>query len=350
MMLPVGFVKSLIGVKKPKIAEIELTLFENCDVNCSFCGHEKASVIGMSPEEMSSKMKLIDEFMGKIDQDIESVNLHLVGGELLQDRLLEKPLNYLSHYTNLLQQYKHICQTHQRLPQALVVSNMLTRKKEQVKEWLEEVNQILPLKMIASYDPYGRPITNQYLENIEYLKDYIANINVVVTRESIQKIKQGDKIFDQLYQEFPIFMDDFLPDRESQDMIPSDEEYLEYLNFVASRYQRLLPFGDAIQKLKYNQWNEIQFTTFNKCTILPDNQVTNYLWKRHKSEFFNGPVDYQDNSQMLYTFLAENQCLSCEYFQSCPLRCPVSWSWKDRDRSPGCVNKRFFDSLKDLIV
>lgn len=349
-MLPEGFVKNLIGAKKPRIAEIELTLFENCDVNCSFCGHEKASVIGMAPIEMLSKMPLVNDFISKIDQDIELVNLHLVGGELLQDRLLEKPLEYLSHYTHLLKQYKEICLNQGYSPQALVVSNMLTNKKELIKEWLEETNKILPLKIIASYDPYGRPITHKYLENINYLKDYITNINVVVTSQSIQKIKRGDKIFDYLYQEFPIFMDDFLPDFESQDMIPSDEEYLEYLNLVASRYSRLLPFGDAIQKLKHNRLNEIQFTTFNKCTILPDNQVTNYLWKRHRSEYFNGPVDYQDNSEMLYNFLQENQCLSCEYFQSCPLRCPVSWSWKERNRSHGCINKRFFDSLNELIV
>ena len=143
-------------------------------------------------------------------------------------------------------------------------------------------------------------------------------------------------------------MDDFLPDSWTQHMIPSDEEYLEYLKLVANRYPKLLPFGEALTKLKNFEINEIQFTTFNKCNILPNGMVTNYLWDRHQPENFEGTMKLEDNSNMLYEFIQQNECLSCPYFKSCPLRCPVSWSWKNRERSAGCVNKRFFDSISDL--
>ncbi len=350
MELPVGMVKELIGPKKPRLAEIELTLFENCDVNCAFCGHDKKSVVGLSLEEMLSKLPLIAQFLDKMDKDISMVNLHLVGGELLQDRLITSERNILNDYQILINEYQKLCLERSIEPRIIIVSNMLTTKRELIKEWFKEMNKAVYMRFIASYDLYGRPITKQYLENILFFKDYISNINVVVTKEAIQKLHQGDAIFDQLYEQFPIFMDDFLPDSWTQHMIPSDEEYLSYLHLIASKYPKLMPFGEAMAKVKTSQLNEIQFTTFNKCNILPNNMVTNYLWDRHNPENFVGKVNYEDNSNMLFQFLESNQCLVCEYYVSCPLRCPVSWSWKDRERSSGCVNKRFFDSIFKLQV
>lgn len=346
MELPQGLVKELIGRKKPKLAEIELTLFENCDVNCAFCGHDKKSIVGMEQAEMLSKIPLIANFLDSMDEDVSMVNLHLVGGELLQDRLLTSEKNILDDYTLLIEAYKKLCFERNIEPRVIVVSNMLTTRGEMVKEWFRKINETIYMRLIASYDLYGRPITKRYLENISFFKDYISNINVVVTKEAIAKLKEGDDVFEFLYQNFPIFMDDFLPDSWTQHMIPSDEEYFEYLQLVARKYPKLMPFGDAISKLKSSQLNEIQFTTFNKCNILPNNMVTNYLWDRHRPDHFEGTVNYEDNSNMLFQFLETNQCLSCEYYVSCPLRCPVSWSWKNRQRSAGCVNKRFFDSVQ----
>lgn len=345
MEIPKGLVKELIGNKKPKVAEIELTLFENCDVNCKFCGHDKESTVGMTRAEMLSKIPLIEDFIDSIDDDIEMVNLHLVGGELLQDRLINEDESILDDYSALIQEYKQLCEKKGIKPRVILVSNMLTTKPQIVKEWFDRVNEDLYMTFIASYDLYGRPLPKQYLENIMFFKGYISNINVVVTKQAIQKLMKGDKIFDFLYANFSVFMDDFLPDSWTENMIPSDEEYLEYLKLVADKYPKLMPFGDAVEKVKNQEPNELQFTTFNKCNILPDNTVTNYLWDRHTPENFNTKVNYEDNSNMLYNFLTENECLSCEYYASCPLRCPVSWSWKNRERSPGCVNKRFFDYI-----
>lgn len=350
MEIPKGLVKELIGDKKPKVAEIELTLFENCDVNCKFCGHDKESIVGMTRNEMLSKIPLIDNFLSTIDDDIEMVNLHLVGGELLQDRLISEECSILDDYSVLIEEYRKLCEKHGIEPRIILVTNMLTTKSHIVKRWFDRVNEDLRMTFIASYDLYGRPLPQQYFDNIEFFKEHISNINVVVTKQAIHKLIKGDKNFDMLYENFPIFMDDFLPDSWTENMIPSDEEYLGYLKLVADKYPKLMPFGEALDRVKKGQPNELQFTTFNKCNILPDNTVTNYLWDRHAPESFNTKVNYEDNSNMLYNFLTENECLSCEYYKSCPLRCPVSWSWKNRERSPGCVNKRFFDYITSSEV
>jgi len=342
-------IKSLIGRKKPLVAECELTLFENCDIVCSFCGHEKESTTGLSREEILSKLPLVEEFLDSIDDDIETVNLHLVGGELLQDRLLDnghgEEVSYLEYYSELILAYKEICIAKGIEPRINLVTNLLTTKQEEVRSWLVDINQEVYARIIASYDLYGRPITRQFFKNIAYFEDYIANINVVVTKQSIKKLIEGDPHFDFLYDKFPIFMDDFLPDRWTSNMIPSDEEYLEYLQCVKERYPKLLPFGESMEYVKEAKVNEVQFTTFNKCNILPNNKVTNYLWDRHNLSDFDGDTTYVDNSNLLYNFIEKNSCLTCEYYMACPLRCPVSWSWKERERSKGCVNKRFFDTI-----
>ena len=38
--------KWILEDKRPKIGEIELTLFENCHLNCFFCHHDKKSTVG----------------------------------------------------------------------------------------------------------------------------------------------------------------------------------------------------------------------------------------------------------------------------------------------------------------
>lgn len=50
--------KLLLEAKRPDIAEIEMTLFENCHLNCSFCHHDKKSTVGLSREEIFSKLDL----------------------------------------------------------------------------------------------------------------------------------------------------------------------------------------------------------------------------------------------------------------------------------------------------
>lgn len=340
-------IKSIIGDKKPKVAEIELTLFENCDVNCAFCGHDKKSVVGMTIEEMMLKMDSVAAFLDQIDDDIETVHLHMVGGELLQDRLIDA--GFLDHYRAIISKYDELCKQRDLETKVIFVSNMLTHRQDRVLDFFKEVNQSISMKFIASYDLAGRPINDQYKANLNFFKDYIANINVVVTKQAIKKLITGDPYFDLLYSNFEIFMDDFLPDEWTQRMIPSDEEYFQYLMCVKDRYPNLMPYGDAIEKVLAGKQNEIQFTTFNKCTILPDGRVTNYLWSRHKPELFRVLVNYEDNSNMLWNFIEESGCLSCEHFQSCPLRCPVSYSWNGIERGE-CVNKRLFDCVTNRKV
>ena len=350
-----GNITEMLSDKHPNTIEIEVTFFENCDVVCSFCGHEKESTEGMSSKEMFAKLKSIEKFLDTANKNVAFANVHLLGGELLQDRLMTGDKDcYLELYYSWLEDYKKICEDRGFNPRCVIVTNNLTTKVEMVKDFLDTVrDELMPCDLIVSYDMSGRPITRQYRHNLGYFKDYISNINMVATSASMKKImRNDDAFFKQLYCDFEIYIDDFLPDPESEHLIPSDELLLEFMHFCRKEFPKIMPYSWSVEVMEKElcEMVEISGSTLNKTTILPDGRVTNYAWDRHKPEMFNRPFILEDNTNMLYDFVMENDCLSCEHFDYCHMRCPVLWSWKNRERSEGCVNKRFYDAINNEEV
>lgn len=339
-------VREIIRPKLSRFAEIELTLFENCDVSCAFCGHEKTSKVGMSEAELQAKIPIVRSFVEALSKDeVDSVHLHLVGGELLQDRLLSDGW-YLEQYQKIILAFDQTCRDFGFSSQTFLVTNLLFRESARVARWLEEVGRVSKVRLIVSYDSTGRPITDQYFQNLEHLKPFVSNVNMVGTNRTLRKLLKGDPHFERIYQDFDIFMDDFLPDESTEGLIPSDELFLEFLERFVTEHPRLLPFGPLASELDLGQWRDLQFATFNKCTILPNGQVTNYLWPRHRQKHFRFSLSHHDNSNFLAEFLMHHQCLSCEYFRICPLRCPVSWAWRKTEQGSACVNRAFFESSR----
>ncbi|MBX3040726.1 MAG: hypothetical protein KF789_08490 [Bdellovibrionaceae bacterium] len=300
----------------------------------------------MSEDELAAKAPLVRAFVQTLDpKEIESVHLHLVGGELLQDRLLADGW-YLEQYRKIVLAFDQICQEFGFAARTFLVTNLLFKKNILVNDWLGEMNRVSQINLIVSYDSSGRPITKQYFENLTMVKTFVSNLNVVATNRTLRKLLDGDPRFEELYENFDIFIDDFLPDKSTEGLIPSDELFLEFLQKFVGSHPGLLPYGPLFQKIDLSEWQDLQFATYNKCTILPDGTMTNYLWPRHHQEHFRFDLSHADNSNFLAEFLDYHKCLSCEYFRICPLRCPVSWAWRKPGRDFGCVNKAFFDSAR----
>ncbi|MFN9066677.1 MAG: hypothetical protein ACK5V3_05570, partial [Bdellovibrionales bacterium] len=60
---------------------------------------------------------------------------------------------------------------------------------------------------------------------------------------------------------------------------------------------------------------------------------------------FNSEVNYQSNSNIVTSFIEENECLSCEWFQRCTLRCFVQADWEKREKTSVCLFKTFFSEI-----
>ena len=343
-------VKKMLKNKKPVLAEIELTLFENCHLNCDFCGHAKKSTVGLSREEIMSKIGLIDEFLQKMDKDIKLVQLQLVGGELLQDYLIKD--GFLEYYLELVQEVKNMCDEDGLHLQVMLVTANVFKERDKVKDFLDRASKIAPFQLILSYDLEGRPMGKIWKDNLSYFQEYVSTINTVATKQAIRKlIDDGDPYFDWLYNNFEIFVDNFIPDVDTIHMIPSDDEHLEFLKFMALNYSSTFPIAEIVNKYKHPEMNDTRTVkmsclSLNKITIFPDNTWSNCRWRRYKQENFRNELVYEDNANMVIDFLNENQCFSCEFYDKCPFSCFTQWSWKQRERSPGCVNKKWFQFLE----
>jgi hypothetical protein len=338
--------RMLLETKRPTIGEIELTLFENCHLNCSFCHHDKKSTVGLAREEILSKVALVEDHLIKLNGSVDTVQINMVGGELLQDRhssLYDVYEELLDNIHALYKQYNYTIKV-------VWVTSFQFSKRELVKNMIDNmVAKGIPSYLIASYDFDGRPLKGPYAKNIDYFADYIISINMVATTESINKFMAmslvEDNYFNYLYDKFDNFyFDDYIPDKGEDHQIPSDSLYLVFLKFVYKNYPDIAPFSGLIE----NDNNEMHCMALNKVTIFPDNSTSNCRWDRYDDSDFNTPLDREDNTTMMQNYMEEYGCLSCKWYNKCGFRCYTQWDWKNRVRDlPDCVMRMWFNYMDE---
>jgi len=335
--------KQILESKRPNIGEIELTLFENCNIVCDFCFHDKQSTVGMTHKEMMQKLSIIEQFLKDREGTVQTMQINVVGGELFQDNFME---DMLPIYFNLFKEIRYLYDKYNYNMNVVWVSNFLFAKKHLVEQLLLDLNKIgVPSSLICSYDLSGRPMSNRYYENITFFHKFISSINIVATADTIDQFMKGDRsYFDFLYDNFEIFIDDFIPDKGADDLIPSDKQLYNFYVFMAENYPKVNPIKDLLN----NQHNTMHCLSLNKITIFPDNSTSNCRWHRYDQDDFNTKLDYNDNAGMMQAFMDENQCLSCEYFNRCGFRCYTQWDWSKRKKELNtCMMKKFFNYITE---
>jgi len=342
------FTKQLLKSKLPPIGEIEVTLFEYCNLRCSFCFHKVTDKTGLSKEEMFSKLPIIYDFSLKTKENVDTIQLNMVGGELMIDELIEK--DYLSIYTTFIKEVHNFYLKNNITLRVVFVSNFLFSEEnaQKIKHFINNLRKETNcfIGMIASYDFTGRPINEKWKRNLEYLKDETVSINTVMTKPSLLHLmNKGDKYWEEyIYPNFNTFFDFFIPDKGSDKMIPEDSLLLEFYKWVYDKYPNINPINDMIKEKQSNQ--AMSCLSLNKLTIFPDNSTSNCRWKRYTDDDFVNDLVYEDNSNMINDYIHTYNCFSCEYFSICPFRCFTQWSWKGRIRDvEGCVNKHFYNHI-----
>lgn len=341
--LPGDVTRELLESKRPVIGEIELTLFENCNIECDFCFHDKKSEVGLTYEEMRSKLPLVEGHLQKLSGRVSFVQINMVGGELFQDRWMEEKCDL---YFDLLVEIKAMADKYMLPLETVWVSNFLWKKKEVIANLITRLRDIgIPSSLIASYDLSGRPMSNRYYSNLGAMRDYISTVNLVATKQAIEALTSGsDPFFDTLYQQYELFFDDFIPDKGSEWQLPTDTELLKFYKFVADNYPEIHPIKELIE----NERNEMHCLSLNKLTIFPDNRTSNCRWHRYDQGDFNTEFNIHDNTGMMQRFMDENGCLGCQYFSRCGFRCYTQWDWRTRVRDLNdCVMRSFFNYLAD---
>lgn len=341
-------VNAIIGNKRPVIAESEITLFEHCELNCAFCGHDKNSTVGMSREEILKKADITINHMKKMHADkIPFYQLNIVGGELFSDT---------AHKLGLYEYYKelvHILNDKAKYFKfkeftVAFVSNFLmsTDALDDLVILLKYIrSKDIKVNVIASYDFSGRVVDSRWKYNLNKLSDFVSSVNCVMTAPSMKKfIKGNNAYFDFIYNKYEVYFDYFIPDKGTDYLIPKDSLLLDVLKKIHSDYPNIHPFKELFKE--DNLPVHTSCLSLNKITIFPDNSTSNCRWKRYTDDDYRTKINYDDNRNMILDFIATEGCMVCDYFERCTLRCSNQWSWNNRVKDlDDCALRIFFKHI-----
>lgn len=336
-MAEVSLLNQLLHAKAPDQSEIELHLFEFCNLKCYFCGQNHDDKTGMSL--IADKIKPIQEFIEANHKKKHILNI--MGGEIfndkIQDSLFEEYFKLAVEVDRYAKKIGHECHFNW-------VTNLVYTKHERVRDFLTRLrNEGISTKLSTSYDFTGRKnktwISDLFQKNIEIFREDIYTVGFVLTKPAIQfMMTEKDEYFEHLYKHYPLYFDFYVPEAGAAVLMPSDDEILEAYRFVAKNYPKVSP----VKELLENENNKMTCYSLNKLTLLPDNREVKCRYLTYKDGDFKNPVDYKTNDNIIMSFLEENQCLSCEYYSKCGFRCFVQADWAKRKSASTCIFKTFF--------
>lgn len=328
----------LIDAKVVRYGEIVVCLFEHCNLKCAFCPQDHSSILGASYEEIMEKVDPIVEWINNNSRQQE-YKIHLMGGELFQDRWIEE--GFLDTYQDLITLIaaKSKAKIHFNF-----ITNLVFENRKPVMDFLNHND----LKVSISYDPAGRFSKSDleiFTRNIIYFQDHIEMVSIVATKQNIDRILAGDQLFEDLYFNYTCDFDHFLPSvSTSRILMPSEKDLFEFYKVLVSKYPNCLNIEHFVND---KPANKMICTRGNSLTIMPDGAKPqgcsgSVFLKDAQTEELGGP-------KIVENFLDKYNCFECEYFQRCPLSCFIKEDYKHIEQDMDeCVFKatfRYADSI-----
>lgn len=332
------FLVSMLDKKIPESSEIQLILFQHCNLSCNFCGQDHKSRTGI--DTITQKA---DEIIKFIKNNIRKSHIvNIMGGEVFNDDL---PDHVFNDYKRLIFEVNQYAISTDQIVRFNWATNLIFKNYEKVQKLFADLDKAeITTYISTSYDFFGRKTAlwkdELFKANVEYFSDRIKTINFVLTRPAIQyMINEKDEYFDYLYSKFHIFFEYFQPEKNSDLLMPTDDELLEMFLFLAKKYPNVSPINDWLK----NDQNRMTCYGLNSMTLLPDGKKARCRYLSYKEGDFKHKVNYQNNGEIVQAFMAENECLSCEWYNRCSMRCFVQADWSKRQKSQRCIFKTFFE-------
>ena len=328
----------IIANKIIEHAEIVVNFFDYCNMRCSFCPQNHEDKQGITREEILSKTEHILEWVEK-NENTNVFLLHLMGGELFQDDLIDNGiLEHFSEFINILESKKRVGTT----LQYNFITNLVFERTNEVINFLNKED----LKIAISYDSTGRFNREQFQvfkHNVELFKPYIRLFSCVLTRKSMEKVMQGDVYYDYLYNLFDCHWDHLLVGDDNIDlMLPTEQEITDFYIHLVKYYPKVLNVEQFLHK---NKTQKMSCTRGNSLTIFSDNSIPIGC---SGSVVLKNPKTVNNwSSEIVNNFLDEKMCLTCEYFSRCNLTCFINNDHKNLVKNPeGCPYKLVFDYVE----
>ena len=142
-----------------------------------------------------------------------------MGGEIFSDKL---PDSLFEDYKYLVQGLKDYSLQSGVPVDVRFVTNFIWTKQERVYDLLKETQCVLG----TSYDPAGRfnkDTFEMFKTNVQEFKNHIQGINVVLTKQNIDKFLKNDvPFFDYIYENFDVYFDHYTPEKNVNTVLPKD--------------------------------------------------------------------------------------------------------------------------------
>jgi len=320
-------IKSLIGKKAPNYTEIEVSFFQLCALHCRFCWQDTYDPTGVSSivDKADTAIAYLFSQKEKLQPNIQ---VHLLGGELFEDSN-----DYYDQYLEFILKIKKHCDLNlvDKKLMFVFLTNMnfkLESTKKKLEIFLEKLTNFnINFILTTSWDPTGRPLKGEestnFHQNITYFKKYLAEITFVLTKTTINKMLREDiPYLDLLYNSgFKIDYDYYMPTTQFDSLMPSDRDLLNIFRLMLKKYPKISKLKSFVNK--DIEIGKLTCASLNKITILPDGTITNCRHLNYDQSHFATEIFNESNSEMILNFVTKKECLSCNYFNKCPMSCFV---------------------------
>lgn len=334
--------KQLLQNKVNDSTEIEIHLFEFCNLNCRFCGQDHDSKVGF--DSIVEKSLEVIAFIHKSPLEKHIVNI--MGGEVFNDLI---PDELFEHYLEFAQNILKYADENNQYVTMNWVTNLIFKKKERVWNLLENLSDYNgKVNLSTSYDFEGRGYAGQvnslFAKNLYEFKEKIYTIGFVLTSPAIKNFIEGhDPFFEKIKNDFVLYFDYYVPEEKNcTELMPSDKELYDAFVYAATHYPNIYPVRDWLE----NKSNKMTCYSLNKITILPDGKKVTCRYLSYADGSFKNTLDYNSNANIISSYLDKNECLSCIYYERCTFRCFVQADWVRREEMEGCLYKHFFDIMQ----
>lgn len=336
--IPTDITAALLKRKQSKIVEVEIHLFEDCNMSCAYCCQEHNEAFGPSEEAFARKIQIAEKHMRRMKPGNESIAINLMGGELFQDKYGREVYEL---YLNTIIKLNQIAASLYSEIEFGITSNM-TFTERQNFEWLVEAikKEGIKVSFRTSFDLKGRnfPSKKVYYENIERYKDLIRCISVCLHAPNINEIINGrDAELANLYSRgFVLNFDWYIPDLKYPHIfMPTDEQCMKGLRALFQRYPESYP----VAEWKNQDTNPIQCCSENRILIPANEIVSNCVYMPHEeTKYYNG-VNRGTTYDKASTWMEHQGCLGCEHYDRCGFYCYAAADYKDRKRMLTCFIK-----------
>ena len=327
-----NFFYELLKDKVIDYTEVVVLLFEHCNMSCVFCPQDHDSLVGATRDDILYKATKIVDFINNNKKT--DVSLHIMGGELFQDKFVNE--GFINHYQEFIDVIKNGVNKDKNL-NFYFVTNLVYDCIDEVIKFCDYNN----LKLNVSYDLAGRFNNNQleiFKKNIVKIKDYVNVISLVITKQNIDRLKNGDSVFEYLYENFTCDWDQLLPGKNfNHQLMPKQSELFDFYKLLIDKY----PNCNNVKYFLSKERHSMACTRGSNFTIMSDNTIPKGC--SGKVLLVNASTENLGDTKIIQFFMKEHDCLSCEYYSRCGFTCFIKNDYKNLVRDmKECVFKETY--------